>query len=54
MLLLQDFVHNAVLDIDSAGICAGKITNQFFVRRRILIRILLKHLQQVHCFFLQA
>ncbi|TQN50067.1 hypothetical protein DLNHIDIE_02868 [Acidithiobacillus thiooxidans ATCC 19377] len=45
MLLLYDFVHNAVLDIDSAGICASKITNEFLVRRWILMRIFLKHLQ---------
>lgn len=32
----KDFVHDAVLDIDAAGKCTGKITDQLPEGRRIL------------------
>jgi hypothetical protein len=34
-----NLIHQTVLDVDAARIGAGKISNQFFVRRRTLKRI---------------
>lgn len=36
-----------VLDIDTARVCAGKITDQFFKRRRILRRVVGKQREQL-------
>ena len=42
----KNLIHNTVLNIDPARICASQITNQFFKRRRILEWVLGKKRQQ--------
>jgi hypothetical protein len=35
-----DLIHQAVLDVDAAGVSAGQISDQLFVWRGILERVL--------------
>ena len=42
----KDFVHGAVVNIDSARVGAGKIADQFFKGRRILQRVIGKDCEQ--------
>lgn len=44
--IIQDLVHQPVLDVDPSGICAGKIADEFFVWRRIFVRIFCKEFEQ--------
>ena len=45
-LFLEDLINQPMLDTDASGIGAAKISNQFFVRRWILKRILLENTQK--------
>jgi hypothetical protein len=42
----KNFVHDAMLNIDAARVCAGKITDQFFKGRWILKWIVGKNREQ--------
>jgi len=44
--IIQDLVHQPVLDVDPSGVRTGKIADEFFVWRRILVRIFLEELEQ--------
>ena len=43
-LSIQNLIDDTVLDIDAPRICTRKITDKFFVRRGILVRVCFEHL----------
>jgi|GEM_PF-2319247 len=53
-LLGENFVHDTVLNIDAARICAGKIAHQFFKGRGILKGVVGKNREQVLRFLFKA
>src|SRR3546814_13130218 len=53
-LLDEHFIHQSMLDIDSAGISAREITNQLLVRRWVLQRVSLQYSNQCLHFGLEA
>jgi hypothetical protein len=46
-LFFKNLINKPVLDVNTARVGACQITNQFFVRRRILIRIAANYIEQV-------
>src|SRR3546814_18725940 len=53
-LLDEHFIHQSMLDIDSAGISAREITNQLLVRRWVLQRVSLQYSNPCLHFGLEA
>lgn len=45
-LLLDDLIHQAMLDSDAAGIGPREVTDQFLVWRWVLIRIVADNFQE--------
>lgn len=50
----KNFVDQAVLNIDTPGICTCQIPHQLFKRRRVLKRVCGKHGQKCLCLGLEA
>ncbi len=50
----KDLVHNAMLNIDSPGVCASKITDQLFEGWRILKWVVGKNFEQFLCLWFKA
>ena len=44
--LIHDLIHQPVLDVDPSGVRTGKIADEFFVWRRILVRIFFEEFEQ--------
>src|SRR3546814_14775799 len=53
-LLDEHFIHQSMLDIDSAGISAREITNQLLVRRWVLTRVSIQYSNPCLHFGLEA
>ena len=50
----QDLIHEAMVDVDAAGICARQIADQLFKGRVSLKWVLFQHCKKLLRFFLQS
>ena len=41
--VFQDLIDESVLDGDPAGVCAGEVADEFFIRGRCPVGILTEH-----------